>query len=105
MRGKNSGVHVTPFWAAPRYLMRDNDANYGPHFAAGAHGTGIAVLRTPIRAPRANAICERLIGSVRRECLDHLLILGEQQLHWVLKDYVAYFNAARPHQGIPQQIP
>ena len=64
---------------------------------------------TPYHAPRANAICERflgsVLGSVRRECLDHLLILQEKQLQRVLKAYVVYFNQARPHQGVGQQIP
>ena len=96
---------ATPFGDAPQYIIRDNDATYGPHFSAVALGTGINVLRTPIKAPRANAICERLLGSVRRECLDHLLIGSEQHLHCVFKEYVAYFNQARPHQGIAQQIP
>ena len=63
------------------------------------------MLRTPIQAPRANAICERFLGSVRRECLDHLMIVSEQHLRRVLKAYVAYFNHARPHQGIAQRIP
>ena len=65
---------ATPFGAAPKYLIRDNDAKYGSHFGAVAVGTGIEVLRTPIKAPRANAICERLLGSVRWECLDHVLM-------------------------------
>ncbi len=55
--------------------------------------------------PRANAICERFLGSVRRECLDHMLILSEKQLHRVLRAYIEYFNRARPHQGIHQQVP
>jgi len=55
--------------------------------------------------PRANAICERFLGSVRRECLDHLFILQEKQLQRILGAYVQYFNQARPHQGITQQIP
>ncbi|GAC1385449.1 MAG: hypothetical protein NVS4B8_19210 [Herpetosiphon sp.] len=54
------------------------------------------MLRTPIKAPRVNAICERLLGSVRRECLDHVLILGDLHLRRVLKEYVAYFNQVRP---------
>jgi putative transposase len=66
--------------------------------------SGIKILKTPYHAPRANAICERFLGSVRRECLDHLLILSEKQLHRVLRSYVEYFNRARPHQGIQQQI-
>ena len=68
-------------------------------------GSGIEVLRTPIKAPRANAICERLLGSVHRECLDHMLILGDRHLRRVLNEYVAYFNRARPHQGINQCVP
>ncbi|OLB56187.1 MAG: hypothetical protein AUI01_06845 [Ktedonobacter sp. 13_2_20CM_2_56_8] len=63
------------------------------------------ILKTPYYAPRANAICERFLGSVRRECLDHLLILHEKQLHRVLNAYMHSFNRARPHQGIKQQIP
>ncbi|MGZ3624488.1 MAG: integrase core domain-containing protein [Ktedonobacteraceae bacterium] len=55
--------------------------------------------------PRANAICERFLGSVRRECLDHFLILHEKQLHRLLKAYVIYFNQARPHHGMQQQRP
>ena len=56
-------------------------------------------------APRANAICERFLGSIRRESLDHVLILSEKQLHRVLRAYVKYFNEALPHQGIQQQVP
>ena len=54
---------------------------------------------------KANAICERFLGSVWRECLDHILVLGELHLYRVIREYVAYFNRARPHQGIEQQIP
>ena len=63
------------------------------------------MIVTPIRAPRANAVCERFLGSVRRECVDHLLILGERHLGRVLAAYVGHFNAARPHQGIGQRAP
>jgi len=63
------------------------------------------VLRTPIKAPRANAICERLVGSVRRECLDHILLISETHLRRVLREYVRYFNRSRPHQGINQRVP
>ena len=63
------------------------------------------VLRTPYQAPRANAVCERFLCSVRRECLDHILILSESHLRRVLLEYVAYFNQARPHQGLAQRIP
>ena len=96
---------ATPVGSAPRYLIRENDATYGPQFAAVALGSGIEVLRTPIQAPRANAICERLLGSVRRECLDHILIVSEAHLRRILNEYVEYFNRSRPHQGINQQVP
>jgi transposase InsO family protein len=96
---------ATPFGAAPTYLIRDNDAKYGPHFQAIATGSGIEVLRTPIQAPRANAICERLVGSVRRECLDHVLLISEAHLRRVLREYARYFNRSRPHQGINQRVP
>jgi transposase InsO family protein len=96
---------ATPFGAAPRFLIRDNDSKFGAQFAQVAVGSRIAVLRTPVRAPRANAACERFLGSVRRECLDHLLILHEGHLRRALREYCAYFNAARPHQGLGQAIP
>jgi len=70
-----------------------------------AEGSDIEILLTPVEAPQAHAICERFIGSVRRECLDHFLLLSERHLHRVLKEYVAYFNGARPHQGRGQRIP
>ncbi len=96
---------ATPFGLAPRFLIRDNDATCGAPFARVAVGSRIEVLRTPVRAPRANAICARFLGSVRRDCLDHLLILPENQLRRVLRAYCAYVNTARPHQGIRQAIP
>jgi transposase InsO family protein len=96
---------ATPYGHTPKYLIHDNDCKFGPCFARVAATSGIEILKTPYHAPRANAICERFLLSVRRECLDHLLILSEKQLHRVLRAYVAYFNRARPHQGIQQQVP
>jgi putative transposase len=90
----------TAFGQGPKYLIRDNDGKFGMAFARVAKTSTIAILKTPYQAPRANAICERFLGSVRRECLDHLLILHEKQLHRILHAYVQYFNQARPHQGI-----
>ncbi len=109
--------HPCQFWVAqqlreatadgqrPRFVLRDNDNKYGSAFDTVARATGIEILRTPIRAPRANSIVERFVGSVRRECLDHLLIFGEWQLYRVIKAYVDYFNRSRPHQGIGQNVP
>ena len=96
---------ATPYGQAPKYLIRDNDSKFGSCFARVAATSGIKILKTPYHAPRANAICERFMRSVRQECLDHLLILQERQLQRVLNAYVGYFNQARPHQGIRQQIP
>src|SRR5712692_3450960 len=96
---------ATAYGEGPKYLIRDNDGKFGVGFARVAKTSRIEMLKTPYHAPRANAICERFLGSVRRECLDHLLILHEKQLHRVLDAYVQYFNRARPHQGIKQQIP
>jgi putative transposase len=95
--------NATPFDSGPQFLIRDNDGKYGAHFARVT--APIKILRTPIRAPRANAFCERFVGSVRRECLDHIVILSENQLQRVLDEYVHYFNEERPHQGINQLIP
>jgi transposase InsO family protein len=85
--------------------LRDNDTKYGSAFDALAKATGIEMLRTPYRAPRANAIAERFVGSLRRECLDPVLSFGERQLRRVIAAYVAYFNKSRPHQGIDQRVP
>ena len=85
--------------------MRDHDSKFGPCFARGAVTSGMKVLKTPYHASRAKAICERFLGSVRRECRDHVLFLHEQHLHRVLRAYVAYFNRARPHQGIQSRFP
>lgn len=96
---------VTPFGQHPRYLIRDNDSKYGPAFTRVATVSGIEELRMAYRAPKENGMCERFLGSVRRECLDHLLVLGEAHLRRILHEYVTYFNGARPHQGIGQRIP
>ena len=96
---------ATAYGVGPKYLIRDNDSKFGVTFTRVAKTSGIKNLKTPDHAPRANAICERFLGSVRRECLDHLLILQEKQLQRVLRAYIQYFNQARPHQGIQQQRP
>ncbi len=96
---------ATPYGQAPKYLLRDNDSKFGSCFARVATTSASEVLKTPVHPPRANAVCERFLRSVRQECLDHLLILGEKQLQRMLIAYVAYFNQARPHQGMAQQIP
>jgi putative transposase len=94
---------ATPWGEGPKYLIRDRDSKYGQQFASVAGG--IEILKTPVRTPRANSYCERLIGSLRRECLDHMLILNRLQLDRIVQEYIVYYNHSRPHQGIRQQIP
>ena len=96
---------ATPWGKGPQYLLHDRDSKYGTHFSSVAVGSGITELRTPYRAPRANGICERFMASLRRECLDHILILQRKHLQRVVKGYTTYFNQERPHQGIGQHIP
>jgi len=96
---------ATPFDRHPRHLIRDSDAKYGPRCTRLATASGIRVLRTPVRAPRANAVCARFLGSVRRACLEHPRIFGERQLLRVLREDVAFFNRARPHQGLGHATP
>ncbi len=96
---------ATPLVERRRYLIRDNDSKYGPTFTRVAAATGITGVRTAYRAPRQNATCERFLGSVRRECLDHVLVFGERHLRRVLREYADYFNRARPHQALHQQAP
>ncbi len=98
--------NITPFGEGPQFIIRDNDNKFGAEFDRVAKGAGIKILRTAIQAPLQNSICERFIGSARRECLDHVIILGRSHMKHVLEQYgLHYFNASRPHQGIVQQIP
>ena len=88
-----------------RFLIRDRGSNFTGSFDAVFQATGTRILVSAIQAPRMNAICERLVGTLRREFLDRVLILGERHLHAVLTDYQAHYNTARPHQGIAQHVP
>jgi transposase InsO family protein len=98
--------NITPFGHGPDVIIHDRDDKYGADFDQVAKGGGIKVVRTAVRAPLMNARCERFLGSVRRECLDHIIILGERHLKHVVDEYsFQYFNTARPHRGIGQRIP
>jgi putative transposase len=90
---------------APRILLRDRDDKYGPSFDRVAAGVGTRVIKTAVRAPNMNAVAERFVGSARRELLDHVIVLDEQHLGGLVQQYQEYFNGARPHQGIGQQVP
>jgi transposase len=88
-----------------RFLIHDRDAKFCGPFNEVFATEGVRVIDTPIRAPKANAFAERWVETLRRECLDHLLILGRRHLEEVLRTYVTHYNAARPHRGIGLDCP
>jgi putative transposase len=88
-----------------RFLIRDNDKKFSHAVDMVFQSEGIEVLPTPYQAPNANAYAERWIRSIREECLDKLLIINQAHLRHVMREYVGFFNKARPHQGLEQQIP
>ena len=88
-----------------RFLIRDRGSNFTRSFDAAFQSAGTRILRSAVQAPRMNAICERLVGTLRREMLDRVLILGEAHLHAVLAEYQVHYNTARPHPGIAQHVP
>ena len=98
-------VEATAWGRRPRFLLRDRDAVYGGDFGSRLAALGIEQLLTPVRAPRANAVAERLIGTLRRECLDHLIVLNERHLRAVLAEFAAYYNGARPHRTLGLETP
>jgi putative transposase len=89
----------------PRFLIHDRDTKFSRAFDAVFHAEGMRVIRTPVRAPNANAHVERWVGSVRRECLDRLLIFNRRQLERVLHVYVRHYNERRPHRALGLQAP
>ena len=88
-----------------RFLVRDRDTKFTAAFDAVFAAEGVKVLRTPVRAPRANAYAERWVGTVRRELLDRMLIVGCRQLRSVLAEYADHYNGHRPHRALGQAPP
>jgi transposase InsO family protein len=88
-----------------KILIRDRDAKFTSSFDEVFRANGIRIVHTPIRPPRANAFAERFVGTVRRECLDRMLILGHRHLERVLAGYIAHYNDHRPHRALGQQAP
>ena len=98
-------LQTFPEETAPRYMLRDRDTIYGESFIRCIASMGIREVRMAPRAPWQNAFVERVIGSIRRECLDHVIILSEAHLGRVLRAYLAYYNATRPHQSLDNNSP
>ena len=92
-----------------RFVLHDRDSIYSPGLDAAVTALGVWVLRTPVQAPTANAYCERLLGSLRRECLDSLIPFGEEHLRRTLRDWRIHYNRGRPHArlgpGLPEPSP
>ncbi len=88
-----------------RFLIRDRDSKFTAVFDDVLAGTGVRIVKTPVRSPRANSFAERYVGTLRRECLDHLLIHGERHLRRVLAEYARHYNGHRPHQSREQRPP
>jgi len=98
-------VDAFPDDSAPSYLLRDRDSIYGPAFRKRVKGMGISEVPTAPHSPWQNPCAERLIGSIRRECLDHVVVLGEQHLRRTLTRYFAYYHRARTHLSLDKDAP
>ncbi len=114
----NVTAHPTTAWTAqqireafpgdgtePRYLLRDRDGAYGDEFRRVVRAIGIQEILTAPQSPWQNPYAERVIGSIRRECLDHLIVLSEDHLRWILREYVRYYNETRPHLSLERNAP
>ena len=98
-------INATPWGNSPRFLIRDRDRSYGGDFIERAKRIGIHTVLTPIATPQANGIAERLVGTFRRECLDHIIIVNERHLRYALREFVRHYNEARPHQRWISKLP
>jgi transposase InsO family protein len=104
-QARNLAPGLGEWFAGFRFLIRDRGSNFTASFDAVFQAAGTTIVRTAAQAPRMNAICERLIGTLRREALDRTLILNQAHLRAVLADYQEHYNTARPHQGTGQRVP
>ncbi len=98
-------IQAFPFDSSPRYLIRDRDGVYGPMVTDTLDILDIEQIVIAPRSPWQNGYCERVIGTIRRECLDHVIVLGERHLRRVLKEYLAYYHESRTHLGLDKDAP
>ena len=98
-------TEVFPYDTAPRFLLRDNDKKYGHVVKDRIESMGIEDVTTAFRSPWQNPYCERVIGSIRRECLNHVIVMNEKHLCRILRDYVAYYHGSRTHQSLQNDCP
>ena len=113
----NVTAHPTAEWTAQqfrmvvsgdapyRFVIHDRDCIYSEGVDRTIAAMGLIVLKTPVRSPQANAFCERLIGTIRRECLDWMIPLNEEHLRRVLRQWVVHYNGGRPHASLGPGIP
>ena len=90
---------------AADHLIHDRDAVYGKAFGAKLEGLGVTDIRTPVRAPNANAVAERFVRTLRQECLDHVIVVNERHLLEVLSEFTDYYNSHRPHRRLDLEPP
>ena len=98
-------IEAFPYDTAPRYLLRDRDGIYSAEFRERVEGMGIKEVLTAQRSPWQNPFAERLIGSVRRECLDHVIVLNRRHLRRILTSYFDYYHRSRTHLGLDKEAP
>lgn len=113
----NVTAHPTADWTAQqfrmivagdqpqRFVIHDRDSIYSEGVDGTLAAMGLTVLKTPVRAPQANAFCERLVGTIRRECLDFMIPMNERHLRAVLREWVSHYNRGRPHASVGPGLP
>jgi transposase InsO family protein len=104
-QARNLAIRMGDTLSERKILLHDRDVLFPGSFDTVFRSEGLRVIKTPVRAPRANSICERVIGSIRRECLDWILIVHRRQLEGVLAEYVSHYNTHRPHRSLGLQAP
>jgi transposase InsO family protein len=104
-QARNISMEFCEQATAVKFLIRDRDTKFTASFDAVFAAEGVRIVKTPVQAPRANAIAERFVGTIRRDCLDRMLIFGPRHLEAVLAEYVEHYNSHRPHRSLSQRSP